>query len=557
MNLSTLIQKSLEDFKLNEDSNGIFIGWGKEHYAPDIPDKILKNAEKSTDQLINSDYLIAIFDTSLMLKGKEGIYFTGNRMVLKDSFENPIQILFEDITDVELKEFVEKNETILTLEFILKDGSTYTPKTEFYKSINANALKKILDNILVEENFVEKNQIQPLEILNEDLKLTYLKILSNYVFNTSEDLDSEHYADIMTFIARINLEPKYRLLFRKYLFDNNSRTETTKLIEIIKSNAEENDIEFSVVSISLLTDLIDLYLKRYPNTSTVDDKFILSLSNTLEIKTQVLENLLESKIKEKNILEQRLNDSNIQKVFKDISAKAASIGIPMAALYFSGTAGVSAVGLTSGLATLGFGGVLGLSSMFTGVGVLALLGVTSYHGIKKLTGLDEVKNNSVREVMLQEIIKNNQKSQNYLIEDLNIISDMLIQEITVSDINKKKIEKLTEFLKATAKSSQIVSNRVNHYESENILTRVPKEIKMDTLKELISSNENEEAYFSIIFDAYEIHDDVLYLKKNVSKSIAEKLLNVLDDIGYYKVSNQVTATTVSKAKSLFDNLKGE
>ncbi|ARB39684.1 hypothetical protein B5728_01685 [Mammaliicoccus sciuri] len=76
--------------------------------------------------------------------------------------------------------------------------------------------------------------------------------------------------------------------------------------------------------------------------------------------------------------------------------------------------------------------------MFTGVGVLALLGITSYQGMKKLTGLNDEKNNKHRELMLQEIIKNNQKSLQYLIEDVNTISSKLINEIKSGEQNSKK-----------------------------------------------------------------------------------------------------------------------
>ena len=47
--------------------------------------------------------------------------------------------------------------------------------------------------------------------------------------------------------------------------------------------------------------------------------------------------------------------------------------------------------------------------------------------------------------MLQEIIKNNQKSLQYLIEDVNTISSKLINEIKSGEQNSKKIEKKYKF----------------------------------------------------------------------------------------------------------------
>ena len=92
-------------------------------------------------------------------------------------------------------------------------------------------------------------------------------------------------------------------------------------------------------------------------------------------------------------------------------------------MYFTGTAGVSAAGITSGLAALGLKGFLGLSPMMAGVG--------TYSGLKKLTGISELENNKTREVMLLEIIKNSQASINILIEDINEITVRLTDAVEV------------------------------------------------------------------------------------------------------------------------------
>lgn len=74
-----------------------------------------------------------------------------------------------------------------------------------------------------------------------------------------------------------------------------------------------------------------------------------------------------------NELKQFWNDA-----VEEVSAIAAGAGVPVAAVALAGEAGVSAVGLTTGLAALGLG------SMLAGVGVVGLLGVGSYYGVKKI-----------------------------------------------------------------------------------------------------------------------------------------------------------------------------
>lgn len=56
----------------------------------------------------------------------------------------------------------------------------------------------------------------------------------------------------------------------------------------------------------------------------------------------------------------------------------AGVSAPMTAVYVAGQTGVSAVGLTTGIAALGFG------SMFIGVGIIALMGIGFYISGKKV-----------------------------------------------------------------------------------------------------------------------------------------------------------------------------
>ena len=64
---------------------------------------------------------------------------------------------------------------------------------------------------------------------------------------------------------------------------------------------------------------------------------------------------------------------------KEIVAVATAASVPITAIFFSGSVvGLSAAGITSGLAALGLGGILGLSAMVTGIGTVVVLGVTAY-----------------------------------------------------------------------------------------------------------------------------------------------------------------------------------
>ena len=125
---------------------------------------------------------------------------------------------------------------------------------------------------------------------------------------------------------------------------------------------------------------------------------------------------------------------------KELGAKAGAVGVPLAAVYLSGSViGMSAAGLTSGLATLGLGGFLGFSSMATGIGVAVLLGVGAYKGIKHLTGANEIDKTKRRELMLNEVIKQTQSTVSYLMEDINFITIKLNDVIVNHGVLYEKV----------------------------------------------------------------------------------------------------------------------
>jgi len=132
----------------------------------------------------------------------------------------------------------------------------------------------------------------------------------------------------------------------------------------------------------------------------------------------------------------------------DLGAKAASIGVPIAAIYLSGSVvGLSAAGITSGLAALGLGGVLGLSSMVTGVGVAVVIGMGVHKLIKSINNHTSKDKDNKREYLITEAIKINQITITHLIEDICCINSELVDMTYDLELNKAKISKIAKMLK--------------------------------------------------------------------------------------------------------------
>ncbi|NLY45370.1 MAG: hypothetical protein GX053_05210, partial [Tissierella sp.] len=168
-------------------------------------------------------------------------------------------------------------------------------------------------------------------------------------------------------IVRVELSSDDRIEIRGYMLNQESIISSESLIDGLKTNLRLE--QFELVKKSLIKDVIHLNRTTNKDKQWQDHPYILILQNLLEIDDQQMETINEAIINDEEILKMRKNDSEIEKAMKDIASKAAAVGVPLAAIYLSGSVvGVSAAGITSGLAALGMKGLLGFSSMFTGIG---------------------------------------------------------------------------------------------------------------------------------------------------------------------------------------------
>ena len=148
---------------------------------------------------------------------------------------------------------------------------------------------------------------------------------------------------------------------------------------------------------------------------------------------------------DEKLLMGKLTVEEFTKGAKNLAATAASIGVPITAVYFSGSViGLSAAGIISGLTQLGLGGILGFSSLVTGIGVVVIMGIVTFKLVKWAITGKERQMEKIREHMVQEIIKLNQKAMISLAEDINSFASHMEQLATTSEENRKMLAKLYE-----------------------------------------------------------------------------------------------------------------
>ena len=544
----------------------------KVYIAPDIPEKKLNNAILSIAEGVNPQYVLAIVDTTLFGSAKEGIVFLGDRVFVRNTFEKATIFNFSDISEAEYvcEESTKDNGKVVKIEKVILKLNDSTEQKLSLPSVGinfkefANFINRIINEGGEEKVFETTAQTLPLSDMDNGVKSAYIKIICNYAYSDDDVIDAKEYAEIVSLIVRIDYHAKDRLSLRSYMCDKNNIEDSKSLIDYLSANVPDGSRD--IVKKSLMKDIIYIYKLKNDMAQWKNDRFIVELQNELNINDEQIELIILAIKSDENILNERKNDSEIVKSMKDIGAKAAAVGVPLAAVYFSGSViGMSAAGLTSGLAMLGMGGFLGFSSMFTGIGVVALLGVGTYKGIKKVTGLSELENNKQRELMLQAIIKNSQKSLNYLIEDVNEISKQLTEEINKGMESAIKIKKLSKLLAMMSNSAKETSSKINYAEVEEIIAKLPKNLDKTRFEEL-TNEPTKEKLRSFVLSCYiekeiivEYADNTQEMKKILELDdkqelkILEQLYSVLESIGYMNIKDAALASAKGVAKSFVKN----
>lgn len=137
-----------------------------------------------------------------------------------------------------------------------------------------------------------------------------------------------------------------------------------------------------------------------------------------------------------------VDDNVAEKAMKSAASGLTAVGVPIAGVYFSGSVmGLSAAGVTSGLAALGLG--LG---MVPGIGIAIVIGTGIFIGMKYLFGDSkkekERKLSAENERKAQLVIKNLQDTINELLKRISSLEPKAAE----SEANQKAIQMLRDRL---------------------------------------------------------------------------------------------------------------
>lgn len=553
------VQTILKEKAKQVFGSGVFI-------APEIPEKKLNNAISKYGNSIPVESVVILFDSTIWGSAKAGMLFSGTRMIWKEDYTDPIAIEYSDINSVVYSE-VEKevedkdgNKKIVVVKstlITLKDEKEIRIKG--VSECNYRAMAEMLNDIIaVDEEYADANQILTLNEMHPDLKLSYMKILVNMTFSDDGVVDSKEYAELLSLICRLEFSAEERVMLRSYINDVENQDSNVDLMAIINSHTPKGNEK--ALRFSLVKDIINIYLKTdqekvegYPFLEDNQELFQVG-----EDEIKLAELAIENDLK---LINGELSAEELNANMKNLGLKAAAIGVPLAAIYMSGSViGLGVTGIITGLA--GLGSIIGFGSLIPGVGVAVLLGMGAYSGLKALSGGAQTGAQRKRELLLQGVVRSTHKTINILIEDINYISQELISALKLTEGQSAQLEKLKKLLTLYASAGTALNSKVSSIDIEIQKSRCPIQIDVKKLTNL-TQEPTKAKYFSLVMANYqelkstdeEGRTAVEYkLKDDLSYQDYESLSNTINAIGYGSLQGgikDVKSKAIEGIKGLF------
>lgn len=540
---------------------------GRTWIAPNIPANKLSNAVNAFKYSGDSDSIIGVCDNSLLNSAKEGFLITGSKFIYKEAFEQPIEIDYEKILSVEYITLVSTNakgkeKKIDKLQITQKSGKVNEAKADL---LNLAKLADIITEAVEHfDSYEEQNQLQPIQELPEPLKIAYLKIVVNMAFDNEGQVDDKEFAEILQLMTRLHLKPESRNEIRIYIGAIDNIESVQSLVKVIDLHAPDG-MEKSL-HISLIKDLISINTSLNNSVSS-DFGFLRKHRDVFDVSDDEISLAKDAISNDRKLLDRAYTDNAVAKSVKELSAKAGAVGVPLGAVYLSGSVvGLSAAGMSSGLASMGMGGILGFSSMATGIGTVVILGVVAYKSIKHLTGTGIEEGDKRREVMLLEIIRQNQRTLNMVIEDINFLTNDLTSALTVADTTREQLNQLAAKLSRFIRASKVVGKHAEQAEADRTRLKSPEFLDVGRLRAL-TQDYDKKKYFEFVMGFYKeevqieekdgksVEKTVLRLAPSHDSESLEELGKVVDMLGYSTTQGAVKASYKNTEEIVKEELK--
>ena len=295
------------------------------------------------------------------------------------------------------------------------------------------------------------------EGLPDEAMTCYLGALVWLVHIEDDLIDEREMCEIQLLATQRRCNRTVRKAVREHLENPHGLDARTLIDHLLKHGPEAGTAQQLGMKCALMKDAIRV------RRSTTDGPVhgqpgIRQLAETLDLNDQRVSFIEDACEQDEKILRGELSDTAIMKTAKDLTAKAGAAGVPLGVIYVGGSVtGLSAAGITSGLATLGMGGVLGLSAMVTGIGVAIVIGGTVYQGVRWVLGRSERDRVTLRELMLQEVLRTHQQAIINLGEDMSHFGERIAELAGQTERHRAAIDMLSREVTLLSRSARALT----------------------------------------------------------------------------------------------------
>jgi hypothetical protein len=294
-----------------------------------------------------------------------------------------------------------------------------------------------------------------LSALTVEAKLLYCRVLVNLALVDSV-LDPREIANLYLFASTIGLDGEARSQLRDEI---TGAQRVAASDAAVRETAEDlagellgilDDGQREPVFTLLVRDLVRISRADRHAADTERERILLIAGlvfpDSADKVVEATERLVST---EEDFASGKITTGQLETATKDIAAKAAAFGAPVAAVSLAGSvSGLGGAGITSGLAALGFGGLLGLSAMVTGIGTVVILGVAVHQGARYVLATNEREREKRREHLIQQVIKNHQQAMAELTDDIAGLAHRMDAHLTQTTSNEQRLATLRTELAA-------------------------------------------------------------------------------------------------------------
>ncbi|MEV6490347.1 TerB family tellurite resistance protein [Actinoplanes sp. NPDC051633] len=294
-----------------------------------------------------------------------------------------------------------------------------------------------------------------LSALSVDAKLLYCRVLVSLAL-VDAHLDPREIANLYLFASTIGLDGEARSELRNEIVgaqrdavSGAGTPDATAMLSRDLYDLLEEDQRQPVFTM-LVRDLVRISRADRHAADAERERIVLVAALVLpESAVTVVQATERLVITEEAFASGKITTSQLETATKNIAAKAAAFGAPVAAVSLAGSvSGLGGAGITSGLAALGFGGLLGLSAMVTGVGTVVILGVAVHQGTRYVLAANEREREKRREHLIQQVIKNHQQAMAELTDDIAGLAQRMATTLTQTTKNEERLARLQADLAA-------------------------------------------------------------------------------------------------------------